>query len=457
MSGNQLNENMATVREPDQLKEMWASWHTNVGRPMRAAYAREVEIANSGARELGYADTGAMWRSQYDMSADDFAALTDKLWGQVKPLYDQLHCFTRAKLNAKYGDAVQPASGPIRADLLGNMWAQEWGNIYDLVAPRGAGDMGYDLTELLKSGKYDAVKVVKLGEGFYTSLGFPPLPTSFWERSQITRPPDRDTVCIPSAWNFDLEGDLRISMCSRASGEDLHSAFTLLGHSLYERAFSHHSFLYSREAVAGFSDAFGNSVALAETPDYLVRVGLLPPDQAGAANNDIALLLREAMDKVAFLPSGLMVDKWRWGVFSGEIAPADYNKAWHDLQLQYQGITPPVPRSEQDFDPGAKYHIAGNTPYSRYFLARILQFQFYKAACQQAGWMGPLHRCSFYGNKEVGRRLNAMLEMGASRPWPDALEAFTGTREMTGDALVEYFRPLMSWLQEQNRGRQCGW
>src|SRR3546814_9481918 len=187
------------------------------------------------------------------------------------------------------------------------------------------------------------------------------------------------------------------------------------------------------------------------------RIGLLQESQVPSAEKDIGLLLRQAMDKVAFLPFVLLIDKWRWNVFNGSVQPSGYNMAWNDLRLEYQGIVPPVPRTEEHFDPGAKFHIPGNTPYTRYFLARILQFQFYKAACEQAGWKGPLHRCSFYNNKEVGQRLNAMLEMGASKPWPDALEAFTGTREMSGEALLEYFAPLSAWLKQQNQGKQCGW
>jgi peptidyl-dipeptidase A len=424
---------------------------------MRADYARMVEIANQGAKELGYADVGALWRSKYDMPPDEFAATTDKLWGQVKPLYDQLHCYTRARLNAKYGDAVQPKSGPIRADLLGNMWAQEWGNIYEIVAPKGAGDIGYDLTSLLKQKKYTPEKIVKTGEQFFTSLGFAPLPQSFWERSMITKPADREVVCHASAWDVNNLEDIRIKMCTKVNADDFVTVHHELGHNYYQRAYNRQPFLYLDSANDGFHEAIGDAIALSVTPDYLVQIGLLDKSKVPSADKDIGLLLNQAMDKVAFLPFGLLVDRWRWGVFNGEITPSNYNRAWTDLRRQYQGITPPVERTEANFDPGAKYHIPGNTPYTRYFLARILQFQFYKAACDQAGWKGPLHRCSFYGNKEVGRRLNAMLEMGASKPWPDALEAFTGTREMSGEAMIEYFRPLMSWLQEQNKGRQCGW
>jgi peptidyl-dipeptidase A len=458
ISGNDIEAAMGTNRNPAELKEMWASWHDNVGRPMRADYARMVEIANRGAKELGYADVGAMWRSQYDMSPDEFARLTDKLWGQVKPLYDELHCYTRAKLNEKYGDAVQPKTGPIRADLLGNMWAQEWGNIYDVVAPKGAGDLGYDIGALLKAKNYDHLKMVKTGEGFFSSLGFAPLPETFWQRSMFLKPADREVVCHASAWDIDNKDDLRIKMCIKVDSDDFVTIHHELGHNYYQRAYNKQPYLYLNGANDGFHEAVGDTVALSITPDYLVQIGLLDQAQVPSADKDIGLLLRQAMDKVAFLPFGLLVDKWRWGVFSGQIKPAGYNAAWTALRQQYQGIVPPVERDDATaFDPGAKYHVPGNTPYTRYFLARLLQFQFYKAACEQAGWTGPLHRCSFYGNKQVGEKLNAMLAMGASKPWPDALQAFTGSREMSGDAMVAYFQPLMVWLKEQNKGRSCGW
>ena len=457
INGSDIEAAMGTNRNPEELKEMWSSWHNQVGAPMKDDYARMVSIANEGAVELGFKDVGAMWRSGYDMPADDFAALTETLWQEVKPLYDELHCFTRDKLNAKYGDDIQAKTGPIRADLLGNMWAQEWGNIYEIVAPEGAGDIGYDVTELLAAKDYDPIKMVKKGEGFFSSLGFEPLPETFYERSQFVKPQDRDVVCHASAWDIDNKDDIRIKMCIKVNGDDFTTIHHELGHNYYQRAYNENSYLHLNGANDGFHEAIGDAVALSMTPEYLVQIGLLDASQVPSADKDTGLLLRQAMDKVAFLPFGLMVDRWRWGVFDGSIAPENYNQAWTDLREQYQGITPPVDRPADAFDPGAKYHIPGNTPYTRYFLARILQFQFYKAACDAAGWKGPLHRCSFYGNEEVGARLNAMLEMGASKPWPDALEAFTGTREMSGEAMVEYFAPLQTWLKEQNEGKKCGW
>ncbi len=457
ISGSDIEAAMGEVRDPAKLKEMWVSWHDNVGAPMRDDYAKMTEIANAGARELGFTDVGAMWRSQYDMPADDFAKLTDKLWQDVKPLYDELHCYTRGKLNEKYGDAVQPRTGPIRADLLGNMWAQEWGNIYDVVAPPGAGDIGYDVGELLKARGDDPLKMVKTGEGFYSSLGFAPLPETFWKRSQFLKPADREVVCHASAWDLDNVDDLRIKMCIKVNSDDFVTIHHELGHNYYQRAYNRQPYLYLNGANDGFHEAIGDFVALSITPDYLVSIGLLDKAKVPAADKDLGLLLRQAMDKIAFLPFGLLVDKWRWGVFSGQIPATGYEKGWNDLRLRYQGIVPPVARDETRFDPGAKFHVPAAVPYTRYFLARILQFQFYQAACKQAGWTGPLHRCSFYGDKAVGAKLNAMLEMGASKPWPDALQAFTGSREISGKAMLAYFAPLQSWLKTQNKGKQCGW
>ena len=458
ISGSDIEAEMGNLQHtPAEFAEMWTSWHDNVGAPMKDDYARMVAIANEGAKELGFADTGAMWRSGYDMSPDDFAKTTERLWQEVKPLYMALHTYVRWKLNEKYGDAVQPKTGPIRADLLGNMWAQEWGNIYPLVAPPGSGDLGYDIGDLLKEKGKAPLDMVKAGENFYSSLGFAKLPDTFWKRSQFLKPADREVVCHASAWDIDNKDDIRIKMCIKVNSDDFVTIHHELGHNYYQRAYNKQPFLYLNGANDGFHEAIGDFIALSITPQYLVDIGLLDKAKVPSADKDIGLLLRQAMDKVAFLPFGLLVDRWRWGVFDGSIKPADYNKAWTQLRLQYQGITPPVARPETAFDPGAKYHIPGNTPYTRYFLARVLQFQFYQAACKQAGWKGPLHRCSFYGNKEVGQKLNAMLEMGASKPWPDALEVFTGSRDMSGKAMMEYFAPLKKWLDEQNKGKPSGW
>ena len=455
--GNDLEAEMGKPHTPDEYKEMWTSWHDNVGAPMRPDYTRHVVIANEGARELGYKDVGVMWRSGYDMDPAAFAQMTDTLWKQVEPLYKALHTYVRWKLNEKYGDGVQPKTGPIRADLLGNMWAQDWSNIYDLVAPRGAGDIGFDTGALLAAKGYDPVKMVKTGEGFYSSLGFAPLPETFWQRSQIVKPADREVICHASAWDIDSKDDVRIKMCTKVNAVDFVTIHHELGHNYYQRAYKEQPFLYQNGANDGFHEAIGDFVALSITPQYLVDIGLLDKAKVPSEDKDIGLLLRQAMEKIPGLPWTLLVDKWRWGVFSGQIAPDHLQGSWDDLRLQYQGVKPPVARDETRFDPGAKYHIPASVPYTRYFLARVYQFQFYQAACKQAGWKGPLHRCSFYDNKPVGERLNAMLALGQSKPWPEALAAFTGSKTMSADAIGAYFAPLKKWLDKQNAGHPSGW
>ncbi len=452
MSDREIIKTMATSRDPEELKEVWAGWR-KVSVPMRGDYERMVELANEGARELGFADTGALWRGGYDMPADDFVVETERLWQQVKPLYDSLQCHVKARLGDYYGARNMPEDGKIPAHLLGNVWAQQWGNIYDLVAD-GDADAGYDLTQVLVEGGYDAMQVAKTGEQFFTSIGLDPLPETFWERSLITKPRDRKVQCHASAWDMSTT-DVRIKMCTEVTADDFRTMHHELGHIFYYTSYKDQPISFRSGAHDGFHEAIGDAVALSTTPNYLVELGLL--NEEPDASKDLGLLLDQALDKVAFMPFSLVVDKWRWGVFSGDIKPADYNKAWWDLREEYQGIVAPVERSEADFDPGAKYHIPGNTPYTRYFLAHILQFQFYKSACAEAGFEGALHRCSFYGNKQVGAKLKAMLAMGQSKPWPDALEAFTGTRQMDGTAMLEYFAPLKTWLDEQNKGRSCGW
>jgi peptidyl-dipeptidase A len=444
---------MGSSRDPKELQDVWVGWHA-IAPPMRERYARFVELSNQGAREIGFKDTGALWRAGYDMTPEEFSAELERLWTQVRPLYLSLHTFVRARLAQQYGAKTVPPDGPIPADLLGNPWAQEWGNVFPLLGLQ-ENSRGFDLTELLKAKNVDPKGMVHYGEGFFTSMGFAPLPKTFWERSLFTKPADRDVVCHASAWDIDSRDDLRIKTCLQVRDVDFVTVHHELGHNFYQRAYKGQSPLFQGGANDGFHEAIGDAIALAITPEYLKQVGLLekiPPPEA-----DIPLLLKQALDRVAFLPFGLMIDQWRWKVFSGEIKPQDYNKAWWELRLKYQGVAPPVARSEADFDPAAKYHVASNTPYMRYFLAHILEFQFYRSLCREAGYKGPLNRCTFFGSKEAGAKFNKMLEMGQSHPWPDALAALGGERKMDAGAILEYFAPLQKWLDEQNKGKKVGW
>jgi peptidyl-dipeptidase A len=454
---NELENIMRTSRDPEFLSHVWNGWRQAYDpEAMATDYAEMVEIANQGARDLGYSDLAEMWLSNYDMPADEMETEVERLWGQVAPFYEELHCHVRANLNELYGDEIQAAEGPIRADLLGNMWAQTWSSLAD-VAGVGSAEASYSLDDLLVEADYTPLMMVERAESFFTSLGLEELPETFWERSLITQPRDRQVACHASAWNMDWQDDLRIKMCTRVNADDFVTVHHELGHNYYQRAYNQQDILFQTGANDGFHEAIGDFIALSVTPEYLVQIGLLDEADMPGADADLSLLMDTALDKIAFLPFAVMMDQWRWRVLRGEIQPENYNEAWWELRNSYQGITPPVERPDNAFDPGSKYHIANNVPYLRYFLSHILQFQFHQAACEMAGWEGPLHRCSIYGNEEVGMRFNAMMEMGASQPWPDALEAFTGTREMDGSAIIAYFQPLMEHLQAENADRNCGW
>ncbi|TWI07320.1 M2 family metallopeptidase [Aerolutibacter ruishenii] len=480
----ELEDVLRNSRDYTAQLDAWQGWHT-IAQPMRKDYTRFVELVNEGAREMGFADAGEMWRSGYDMTPTEIAAETDRLWGQVKPLYEQLHCYAGTRLDAKYGaDKGHVAGGMLPAHLMGNMWQQDWGNLWDVLAPypnagslditstlaaqyrtaydaelaRNAGQRSpTDLAEIEHAAQADIARTMtERAQDFYTSLGMAKLPESYWTKTQFIKPRDRDVVCHASAWDMNMKGDVRTKMCIKPNEEDFTTIYHELGHVYYYLAYNNLPPLFQQGAHDGFHEAIGDTIVLSMTPRYLQSIGLVGEQQ----QSNEALVnaqMRMALAKVSFLPFGLMIDRWRWGVFDGSIKPGDYNKAWWELKARYQGVAPASARGEDFFDPGAKYHVPGNTPYTRYFLAHVLQFQFYKALCDASGYKGPLHECSFYGNAEAGKRFQAMLSKGASQPWQKTLKELTGGEKMDASAVLEYFAPLQDWLKQQNEGRTCGW
>lgn len=449
-----LGDILSDSRNEEALREAWLGWRT-ISPPMRKEFERYVELGNEGAREIGFKDVGELWRSGYDMSADDFRADVERLWTQVEPFYKELHCYVGKKLREKYGKEIVPPNQPIPAHLLGNMWSQQWGNIYDLVEPF-PGQGAPDITKALVKKKYDEVQMVKRAEAFFVSLGLDELPKTFWERSLFKKPADRDVVCHASAWDVTYSDDLRIKMCIKITGEELQVVHHELGHNYYYHYYHELPMLFQNGANDGFHEAIGDAIALSITPGYLKEIGLVDTVKEND-KADINFLMKMALDKVAFLPFGKLIDQYRWDVFAGKIKPGQYNQAWWDLRTKYQGIAPPEARTEADFDPGAKYHVPANVPYTRYFLAFVYQFQFQRALCKASGHTGPLHTCSIFNDKTAGAKLEALLRMGASQPWQDALFAMTGERQGDARALLEYFQPVRTWLTEQTKGEKCGW
>ena len=482
----QLSDVLAKSRDYDAQLDAWQGWHT-VSVPMRKDYVRFAELVNEGAKEMGFADAGEMWRSGYDMSPAELASESDRLWGQVKPLYEQLHCYARNRLDAQYGkDKGEVAGGLLPAHLMGNLWQQDWSNLWDILQPyrqagsldinsalerMAAADLARELAKPAAAGSSAAERtfaaqraaqlatakaMTERAQDFYVSLGMPKLPESYWQKSQFIKPRDRDVVCHASAWDMNMAGDVRTKMCIVPSEEELTTIYHELGHIYYDLAYNKQPPIFQNGAHDGFHEAIGDTIVLAMTPQYLASVGLVDaPKQSQEAL--INAQMRMALAKVAFLPFGLMIDRWRWGVFDGSIKPDGYNQAWWELKAKYQGVAPATPRGEEFFDAGANYHVPGNTPYTRYFLSHILQFQFYKALCDASGHKGPLYECSFYGNKEAGQRYWAMLSKGSSQPWQQTMKELTGGEKMDASAVLEYFAPLQDWLKQQNAGQTCGW
>ena len=445
-------------RNADELLKAWSGWR-EIGKPMKEKYLRMVEIGNQGAQDLGYEGLSDLWFSKYDMPTEQFAVDIDQVYEDIRPLYEALQCHVRAELNEEYGDEIVPLSEPIPAHILGNMWAQSWANVYDLVFEANPNSKPIDLTKVINDRGMTEIEMVEVAEEFFISLGFSNLPDTFWERSLFVKPADRDVVCHASAWDIDSKNqDLRIKMCIEKNAEDFSTIHHELGHIFYYQAYANQPSIFQRGANDGFHEALGDLLTLSITPDYLKQIGFVTTDEAEVAKQDaLAFLMKQALDGVVTAPWTLMLDKWRMAVFNGDVSADEMNDYWWELREKYQGVKSPIERPLDAFDPGAKYHIPGNTPYTRYYLARVLQYQFHEGLCKAMDFQGPLHECSIYGSQIAGDQLRAMLALGQSKPWQDALESIIGTRELSGTAMLNYYAPLKEWLDDKNKDRVCGW
>ncbi len=454
-SYGEVRHAMETTRDPEALLHLWHEWHA-VGHDLEDDYARYVALSRQGAQSLGFHDVGELWRSVYDMSPTEMAADTERLWAEIRPLYAALHCHTRAALSKAYGAGVQAPAGPIRIELTRNPMGMYWVGAYDLLAT-GLPTPGYDLDHLLESHPSSGEALAHYADRFWTSTGLPAMPASFWTRSLFDKPSDRTVACSGSAAIVGDPTDVRLKMCVGNNALDFSTVHHEVGHAVYALAYQEQPYLFRGAANDAFHEAVADLGALSITPAYLQAIGIITPAEALGADQDLGLLLRMALQRVTFLPFSLIVDRWRWQVYAGAVPPAQYDATWWSLVAQYQGLMPGETRPEGSFDIAALPHITSDISYIRYFYAYLIEFQLFKAACDAAGWTGPLHRCSLYGNAAAGAHLRPMLAMGASRPGADALEAGTGARRVSAEGLLAYFAPLRAYLDAQNQERQCGW
>ncbi|XP_048222837.1 angiotensin-converting enzyme-like protein Ace3 [Perognathus longimembris pacificus] len=452
-----LEEIMATSRNEKELLWAWQGWHDTVGRQLRPLFGRYVQLSNKAANLNGYDDMGDLWRAKYE--SDTLEDDLEDLFEELKPLYLNLHAYVRRSLFHHYGPDMIDLRGPIPAHLLGNMWAQSWVKILDLVLPYPK-KPPEDITKNMKGQHWKPEKMFQEADTFFTSLGLISVPNEFWKKSMLEKPTDgREVECHTSAWNFHKDNDFRIKKCTEVTIEDLLSIFHQMGHIQYFLQYQNHSILFRAGANPAFEEAVGLVIALsASSHKYLLNRGLLSY-QHQDPEEEINFMMGIALEKIAFIPFSYLVDVFRWRVFDGSIQEEFYNQEWWNLRLKLQGLCPPIPRSEEEFDPGAKFHIPANVPYIRYFLSLVLQFQFHEALCKASGHSGPLHRCNIFNSKVAGNILGNVLKLGSSKPWPLVLKKLTGKSKVSAEPLMTYFKPLLNWLVNENvqKGEVLGW
>ncbi|CAH0729159.1 unnamed protein product, partial [Brenthis ino] len=457
-----ITEIFTKSQDPDELKHTWVEWHKAAGAKARQNFTQYVQLDNEAAKLNGFKDVAEWWQSEYEVP--DFEQQLAKLWEDVKPLYQQLHAYVRKRLRDKYGEGIVSARGPIPAHLLGNMWAQTWTNIESFTRPY-PDKKEIDITKTMKDQNYTPLKMFQMSDEFFRSLNLTAMPEKFWKNSIIEKPTDREIVCHASAWDFYDGEDFRIKMCTTVDAVNLKVIHHEMGHIQYYLQYRHLPFVFRNGANPGFHEAVGDTIALSvSSPKHLRRVGLISGD-AEDEQTEINQLYKMGIDKIVFLPFAYTLDLFRYGVFRGNTTPDDYNCHYWRLRDSLQGVEPPVPRSEEDFDAAAKYHVSADVEYARYYVSFIIQFQFHRALCQLAGEYAPgdvtrkLVDCDIYQSVHAGNALANMLKMGSSKPWPDAMEALTGQRAMRADGLLEYFRPLHEWLEAENQrtGEFIGW
>lgn len=451
---------MATSRNCSVLYWAWYGWRESVANQQaRDDFAEYVSLLNEGSRTQGWADTGDKWRQTLYMR-DDLKEETARLYAEIKPLFLSLHAYVRRKLYEYYGSDYVNLNGPIPSHLLGNMHPRAWTNIMDIVTPYPS-KKRIDVTELIKAKNYTGLAMAKLADDFFKSLGMIPVNPRFFRDSMFEKPDDgRQVVCYPVAFDFYNKEDFRIKMCTDPSFEDFIILHHEMGHIQYFMQYKDLPLVFRNSPNPGFHEGIGDTIVLSTvTNKHLHTIGLLEELPEEDNETSINFLMQMALDNVAFMPFGYLIDLYRWKVFDGSIPPEKLNEEWWRMRRDLEGLIPPVSRNENNLDAVSYFHIAYDVPHIRYFVSRILTFQFHEALCNESGHTGPLHECDIYGSKAAGDLFSEFLSQGAKYPWDDTLEIITGQRVMSASSFLKYFQPLNDWLVKQNRLNEdeVGW
>ncbi|XP_007090142.2 angiotensin-converting enzyme 2 isoform X1 [Panthera tigris] len=459
-----LDDIMENSKDYNERLWAWEGWRAEVGKQLRPLYEEYVALKNEMARANNYEDYGDYWRGDYEeewtdgynYSRSQLIKDVEHTFTQIKPLYQHLHAYVRAKLMDSYPSRISP-TGCLPAHLLGDMWGRFWTNLYPLTVPFGQ-KPNIDVTDAMVNQSWDARRIFKEAEKFFVSVGLPNMTQGFWENSMLTEPGNsQKVVCHPTAWDLG-KGDFRIKMCTKVTMDDFLTAHHEMGHIQYDMAYAVQPFLLRNGANEGFHEAVGEIMSLsAATPNHLKTIGLLPPGFSEDSETEINFLLKQALTIVGTLPFTYMLEKWRWMVFKGEIPKEQWMQKWWEMKREIVGVVEPVPHDETYCDPASLFHVANDYSFIRYYTRTIYQFQFQEALCRIAKHEGPLHKCDISNSSEAGKKLLQMLTLGKSKPWTLALEHVVGEKNMNVTPLLKYFEPLFTWLKEQNRNSFVGW
>jgi peptidyl-dipeptidase A len=443
LTPNDIDDGLKNEKDLAKRRKIWEA-SKEVGKALRPGLVELRDLRNKSVQPLGYHDFFSYMASEYGMTTAELAATIDQINRDLRPLFRELHTWTRYELARRYG---QPVPDLIPADWLPNRWGQDWSMLVDVP--------GFDLDAQIKT--KPAAWCVEQAERFYVSLGFQKLPQSFWEKSSLY-PVAADAGfkknTHASAWHIDLDHDVRSLMSIEPDTEWYETTHHELGHIYYYLSYSRPEvpLLLRDGANRAYHEAIGSMMGLAaQQPRFVHAIGF---ESSGPKPDPTQLLLKEALNYAVFIPwsAGTMF-MFEKELYYDDLAPEQWNKRWWELTAKYQGIAPPTPRGEEFCDAATKTHINDDpAAYYDYALSFVLLFQIHDHIAREILHEDP-HDTSYFGRKEVGAFLKSILEPGASVDWKALLVEKTGS-PLSAKPMLRYFEPLMGWLKEQNQGRK---